>query len=1745
MGVNGIYGLSGSGLDVESMVKVGMLSKQNELEKMQQKYTLNEWKKTEYLDLYSEVQTFNNSTLSQYKLSSTMNARSANSSNDAVSVTANATAAPMQHYVEVGQLASAAYLIGTQSVTRIGETTTKDSNNQSVTTVNENSTKLQDALFKTLTKGNDGKYTFVDSNGKTTDGLSANDVAFTFRIGDGTKNNTVVLSTNENIFTASAVSGTSDTAIHSIKVDMADPPVMTTNSGTKQITSATKMQDAFASILKANDDPYINLRLNRLANDANIKNNTAFTIKFFDQNTSDDLGSIDFKYSDLTRTDITFVDFLNAKLSGSNVSVSLNTNGSLSFTNTKATGSDSYIQFSLTGNVDLGASSANSNLSIYPIDSSTLNVNTTVKAAFARLLSNASNNTDGFNSATRYIEAHSDSSEIAFTFNITDENNQSVDSFNVTFAEMSQTAHFKDFINSKLGGVFDKDDNNNIYGVNTVGGELKVRFEGNKLIITDGQYGAGNKLTVTPRLDEIGEINFEYPLSYPSDVAIYNQTISAFVSNKFGMDATAQNQYITTLRNAGSDLGTTPAFQLKISDGVNQDKIIDIFAADFTDTSQTIWTKIKDNLPSNISGTLNGNTNTITLTNRTIGTDSKIEFSFAAAKSLVTQAMAKTTGTNEATTLQDLLNIDISRLKFKNETESATADVLTLTYNDGNSSNTVGIKFTELDKNLVTLLNQKLPSNLRAKLGVDENNQATIIVSNTATGEASSITALSFTSKIDSDIGTYPAEISQSITGTDLNQKLSEFIGLEDAGAWNNLATGDASNTTAFSVSFSDGSTTSSVDITWGQLAANGGSNTAVSDVLTALASNLNENATHIKYSFEGNTIKFNNENVYTDAKIAIGKSSATTGATYASDTSGINLSNYFTVTTETGKTTLTFTGSTDTVRAAFGITADSVASSLATNTNTAYTFKVNSGTEISFTWQELFSNSGNDSISDKLFNKLKMVTGTGITPDAIGANKITFTNNPPSFNISSSSSTPSGITTVNWTEYYGISTNTSTTTITLNGNSEIISTIFNIDADKAATLKENTETAFSITVGDTEVAKITWEEIESNSDNTIAQLLQTKLPGSLNLPEGITSESSNGTNTFTLKNEKSISIEENTADSVNISYSASGLNLANLFSGITSTTGTVSTVNTSAITGLFSTVYKTGATYNTPNELIINSETGTTPFTGGMIENNLKNLFGAQLDGDDGGTKYSQGLLIDRIGDFFGGSAYNSQTNTASIAGQSGSAIIDGTTHELNRANSNTWHTETFDYKFKADGSGFSNVINSGETISITYEQLANGYTFNDLVSEINSLGMNVRATYDSVQDRFSIYNKESGAENLISIGFDSVGTDSVMNSALTRTATFFTQMGLKQTENGVLDTDTGTGNDLTQFDFEFATGKTSILAGKNAVVKIDGIDYNNLAKNNLTVNGVNYTFNSVTNSNVVPTGEKDSNGNDILKINPSSTAEKTTVNISQDTAAIASKVKSFVEEYNTILKKLYEWYDEKPNEKYKPLTASQKEGMKDEQIEKWEEKAKAGMLYHDKTLFSIINQMRSVISEKIEGITGNYNTIFSLGVSTTGTKGQLKLDEDKLNAALANDPDAVYNIFSKLDKGETQYLVELDNGTQIWTTDTSRGTPVEKDGKTVTKTVERASYNGIAQRLSDILNTGMKSLKTVAGSSGEITEDSDLNNLLRDLQTKMSNFQRMMQAFETRLYKKYDAMESALALLGAQLNYVTGAFQ
>ena len=112
MGVNGLYGLSGSGLDIESMVKAGMLSKQNQYDKMYKKEVKNEWLKQGFNEIYTSLNTFKYSTLSDYKMQSNMSAMNAESSNTStVKVTANGAAVAMNHSVEVKSLSTNAYLL--------------------------------------------------------------------------------------------------------------------------------------------------------------------------------------------------------------------------------------------------------------------------------------------------------------------------------------------------------------------------------------------------------------------------------------------------------------------------------------------------------------------------------------------------------------------------------------------------------------------------------------------------------------------------------------------------------------------------------------------------------------------------------------------------------------------------------------------------------------------------------------------------------------------------------------------------------------------------------------------------------------------------------------------------------------------------------------------------------------------------------------------------------------------------------------------------------------------------------------------------------------------------------------------------------------------------------------------------------------------------------------------------------------------------------------------------------------------------------------------------------------------------------------------------------------------------------------------------------------------------------------------------------------------------------------------------
>ena len=391
-----------------------------------------------------------------------------------------------------------------------------------------------------------------------------------------------------------------------------------------------------------------------------------------------------------------------------------------------------------------------------------------------------------------------------------------------------------------------------------------------------------------------------------------------------------------------------------------------------------------------------------------------------------------------------------------------------------------------------------------------------------------------------------------------------------------------------------------------------------------------------------------------------------------------------------------------------------------------------------------------------------------------------------------------------------------------------------------------------------------------------------------------------------------------------------------------------------------------------------------------------------------------------------------------------------------------------------------------STKTISITYDQIVtNKQTLNDLASAFKSAGLNLTASYDATNDAFSIYNKDSGSENKISIAAKNDWSAELMNNL------GLNQVSVDYTSGSAESTMTELTFDVATFDSDgnVESGATEIF-GTDATVVIDGRTYTSNS-NKISVSNVTYTLAGVGSA---------------------------TANVSQDTDKIIENVKQFVTDYNKIIDMLNEKYYEEKYSDYDVLTQSQEKAMTQDQIDKWNEKAKSGILNHSNTVGKIISNMREALYTPVTSVDSNYNSMMALGITSSTDRGHITLDEDKLKKALAADPDSVYQVFAS--SGEK--------------------TKTNADGTTSTYTDYDAE--GVMQRISDKLYEGLKEIKSYAGDSSEVDDSSTLGNLIRDLKTKMSNFKTMMSAYETLLYKKYDAMETAIQRLTFTSGYITG---
>ena len=386
------------------------------------------------------------------------------------------------------------------------------------------------------------------------------------------------------------------------------------------------------------------------------------------------------------------------------------------------------------------------------------------------------------------------------------------------------------------------------------------------------------------------------------------------------------------------------------------------------------------------------------------------------------------------------------------------------------------------------------------------------------------------------------------------------------------------------------------------------------------------------------------------------------------------------------------------------------------------------------------------------------------------------------------------------------------------------------------------------------------------------------------------------------------------------------------------------------------------------------------------------------------------------------------------------------------------------------------SNGTGTAEVKFTAEEIFTKNLTLNDLATRINNArfidsdgkktALNITASYDAVSDAFSIVNTKSGSDNKVSLSVDTGAGSAADTTAL------LNNLKLGQVSGGSISA---------PLSFT-AAGTTSTLeaAGTNASVKIDGRTYTDLQDNKLQVNGVTYTFKKST-----PAG---------------TTAQ---VTIAQDQEKLVENVKKFVEDYNKLLDDLHGRYNNNKYPDYEVLTKDQEASMSHEQVEKWNERAKSGLLYRDGYLRSIISDMRDAVTNRVGSAPGRYNNLAAIGITSKDQSGHLKLDENKLRTAISAEPDAVNQIFSHTDDDDNY------------------------------------GDNGVATRLAERLGKRMESLKSHAGMTANKSDRSELGKLIENYEKQMSDFKQLMSSFENQLYKKYNAMEEAISKLSTQFGF------
>ena len=186
----------------------------------------------------------------------------------------------------------------------------------------------------------------------------------------------------------------------------------------------------------------------------------------------------------------------------------------------------------------------------------------------------------------------------------------------------------------------------------------------------------------------------------------------------------------------------------------------------------------------------------------------------------------------------------------------------------------------------------------------------------------------------------------------------------------------------------------------------------------------------------------------------------------------------------------------------------------------------------------------------------------------------------------------------------------------------------------------------------------------------------------------------------------------------------------------------------------------------------------------------------------------------------------------------------------------------------------------------------------------------------------------------------------------------------------------------------------------------------------------------------------------------------------------------------------------------------------MSEDEITKWEEKAKQGVLYNDSTVSTIMSQIRTTLYNSVTLDDGTKFGIYSMGIKTSSEwseHGKLEIDDDAFDKAFENNQDAIVKLFTDSENGVMAKVNKvMDSAVKSSGKAETRGTLVRKAGK----------------------------------ENSSVTTDSTIYKEMKRIQERKSDLQTKYSEKEEYWWKVFTNMESALSDLNSQTSYISSYF-